>query len=113
MDLSDFISESITEITEGLLQAQKQVSKHGVDIRTAGGDTGYSEIEFDVAVTARHTKDLGGKAKLSVLGIGLELGKDGDKTTGLTSRIKFSVELSIPEEQMKLAAAGKGKKGKA
>ena len=108
MELENFISESILQITTGLIKAQEQVSIYGVDIKTSGGDIGYSEIDFDVAVTTKKSKDLGGEVKLSVLGIDLKAGKGGDKSDTIASRIKFSVQFSIPEEQLKLAA----KKGK-
>lgn len=104
MELDQFISESIQQITKGLLTAQEKVSQYGVDIRTNGASGGYTDIDFDVAVTTKNTKDLGGEARLSVLGIDLKAGKSGDKSNTVASRIKFSVEFSIPEEQMKLAA---------
>ena len=104
MELDIFIAESIGQITKGLLKAQEQVALHGVDIKTAGGDAGYSEIDFDVAVTTKKDTDLGGEAKLSVFGIDLKAGKGGGKTDSVASRIKFSVQFSIPEEQLKLAA---------
>jgi hypothetical protein len=112
MELDLFISESIVQITKGLLKAQEQVSVHGVDIKTAGGDAGYSEIDFDVAVTTAIDRDLGGEAKLSVFGIDLKAGKGGEKSDSVASRLKFSVQFAIPEEEMKLIAQQRGDSNK-
>lgn len=104
MEISKFISRSIHQVVKGLLDAQEVVAIKGVDIKTAGGDLGYSEIDFDLAVTTRTTNDKGGNVELSVLGADLKFGKSKDTQHSVASRIKFSVQFSIPEEQMELAA---------
>jgi len=104
MEISKFISRSIHQVVKGLLDAQEVVAVKGVDIKTAGGDDGYSEIDFDIAVTTRTTKDNGGNIELSVLGADLKFGKSTDTQQSVASRLKFSVQFSIPEEQMELAA---------
>ena len=63
---------------------------------------GYSEIDFDLAVTTRTTNDKGGNVELSVLGADLKFGKSKDTQQSIASRLKFSVQFSIPEEQMEL-----------
>ncbi len=104
MEISKFISRSIHQVVKGLLDAQEVVAVKGVDIKTAGGDVGYSEIDFDLAVTTRTTNDKGGNVELSVLGADLKFGKSKDTQHSVASRLKFSVQFSIPEEQMELAA---------
>ena len=107
MEISRFISRSIHQVVKGLLDAQEVVALKGVDIKTAGGDDGYSEIDFDIAVTTRTDKDTGGKFELSVLGTDIKLGKNKETQHSVASRLRFSVQFSIPEEQMELAAQTK------
>ena len=40
MKISHFISGGITEVVQGLLQAQKAVALYGVELKTTGGSTG-------------------------------------------------------------------------
>ena len=108
MKLDVFISESIVQLTKGLLKAQEQISMHGVNLKTGGAAAGYSKIDFDVAVTTKNDTDLGGKASLNVFGIDINASKGGQESLSEVSRIKFSVQYSIPQEEMKLAM----KKGK-
>ena len=112
MDISEFLRESIVEITDGLLKAQRQVGPYGVDIRTGEKGGAYSAIDFDIAVTTKEGSDTGGEAKLSVLGLDLKLGGNKDKDDTIASRIKFSVNFSIPEKEL-AAAAQQGKDNKA
>ena len=104
MQISRFISGSITEVVQGLLQAQKSVALYGVDLKTAGGHTGHSELEFDLAITTRSNHDKGGDVELSVLGIDLKLDKKNDISQSVASRLRFSVQFSIPEKEMQRVA---------
>ena len=70
--------------------------------KTAGGhETGFTELDFDLAVSTRSNHDKGGDVELSVLGVDLKLGKDKDTGHSTVSRLKFSVQFSIPQEQFK------------
>lgn len=109
MQIKRFISGSVSEVVQGLLQAQKAVALYGVDLKTTGGDMGYSELDFDLAVTTRTNQDKGGEVELSVLGVDVKLGKNKDVSHSVVSRLRFSVQFSIPEEQMQLAAQGQHK----
>ena len=102
MKISRFISGSVTEVVQGLLQAQKTVALYGVELKTTGGELGFSELDFDLAVTTRTKNDGGGDIELSVLGLDLKLGSDSSQST--VSRIKFSVQFSIPQEELQKAA---------
>ena len=107
MQISRFISGSISEVVQGLLQAQSAVALHGVDIKTSGGDLGYSELDFDLAVTTRTNQDKGGDVELSVLGVDIKWDKKNDSSQQNASRLRFSVQFSIPEAEMKKIAMGK------
>ena len=99
MKISRFISGGITEVVQGLLQAQEAVALYGVELRTTGGTAGFSVLNFDLAVTTRASKDSQGDIELSVLGIDLKLGKD--KSQSMVSRMKFSVEFAVPQAALK------------
>lgn len=117
MKISHFISGGITEVVQGLLQAQKAVALYGVELKTTGGSTGFesltdqtstgsgfSELDFDLAVTTRTDHDGAGDVELSVLGVDLKLAKDKDVSKSTVSRMKFSVQFSIPQEQLQKVA---------
>lgn len=67
MKISHLISGGITEVVQGLLQAQKAISLYGVELKTTGGSTrladgrasaaDFSTLDFDLAVTTRTSKD--------------------------------------------------------
>lgn len=104
MKISHFISGAVTEVVQGLLQAQGAVSIYGVVLKTTGDDGDFSQLDFDLAVSTRTTHDQGGDVELSVLGLDLKLGKDKDVSKSTVSRMKFSVEFSIPQEQLQRIA---------
>ena len=98
MQIKKFISGSVTEVVQGLLQAQEAVALYGVDLKTTGGGSasspqaGYSELDFDLAVTTRTNQDKGGDVELSVLGVDVKLGKNKDVSHSVVSRLRFSVQ---------------------
>jgi len=104
MDLSEFISESLTEIISGIKTAQEKPDGQlvGAEMFGApdkglllhGGTAGlFTVVDFDVSVVAE-TK-AGGKAGIRVWGIGAE--GAGERTSQQTSKVKFSVQLKIPK----------------
>lgn len=104
MDIKEFISETLSQITESIegnssslnpddLEAHELSKVRSVSTIVKGGF--ITSVEFDVAVTESSSKD--GGAKLSIAGFG-SLG--GDLTTGsqTVSRIKFTVPLHIKKK---------------
>ena len=64
----------------------------------------FSELDFDLAVTTRTDHDGAGDVELSVLSVDLKLAKDKDVSKSTVSRMKFSVQFSIPQEQLQKVA---------
>ena len=58
MQISRFISGGVTEVVQGLLQAQKAVALYGVELKTAY--TKRVSPHFDLAVSTRSNHDKGG-----------------------------------------------------
>lgn len=112
MNLQDFVSQALTEIAEGVKDAQKKVSdinqrpSHIYTQSQIGGSNlilGLDKdgnpihmIDFDVAVTSSEgTETKGGIAVVSGL---ISLGSQGksQETTQSVSRIKFKVPVCLP-----------------
>ena len=100
MELDKFIAQSLTQILQGLREANKTESfakenpkeaskpfllKHGSDIEAGSG------IEFDIAVTTKKTGSGSGKAKVRLTVIEADLGGTGSVSKEAVSRIKFTV----------------------
>lgn len=81
MELKKFITESVREIMSGVVAAQTEKHKYGID-----NDNGHG-IEFDVAVNVNSSIE--GKAGISVLEIGVS--SKGNVSESSTHRIKFTV----------------------
>jgi hypothetical protein len=104
MNLAEFVDESLTEILAGIRAAQKKEGGDaigaefpalaGKGLLVGGGRMGnFTVVDFDVSVVA-DTK-AGGKGGLKVWGVGIE-GEAG-RSSQQTSRIRFSVQVRIPE----------------
>jgi len=114
MELQEFIKTALTEIVEGIASARKATSKHDAligtnsaygDIKAAkivtdGHGRSISYVEFDIALTSSDSKDTKG-------GIGVFLGSVGLGSQGAShgetsshSRIKFSVPIVFPGDEI-------------
>lgn len=106
MDVKQFVTETLTQILDGIEDAQKAKPfrvAHSVRVGTEvpeGMIRGTPQnplflVDFDIAVTTTEEKDQKGGAKIQVIGIG---GFGGDLSqkaqTATSSRIKFRVPIS-------------------
>jgi len=116
MKLEDFISESITQIINGVEKAQKIAETKGAKVHpntllfnSSSGNSFIDEItdrpaqniDFDISITTKEEEGTSGKLGVfvSVFKAGLE-GKEGIEN--LTSnRIKFSVPIVLPYQKSK------------
>lgn len=108
MELKDFIKETITQIVNGVVEAQVEISKHGAEInpkrvqfKEAGQYNSYNSgkpqyVEFDVGLTS--IQKSGSSEGIGVFLGAISLGKKNDEGTELTavSRIKFSLPVVLP-----------------
>ena len=104
MNLAEFIDETLSEILAGIRSAQtKEGGEHvGAGMMEnpthsnllQGGDGMFTIVDFDVSVVAETTK--AGKAGIQVLSIG-EIKGGGERKSHESSRVKFSVQVRIPE----------------
>ena len=87
MELKEFITQTLVEIVEGVQEA-KDTAEHGVIMPQKAAGT-PQQVHFDVAVTT--TSSTSGGGKVSVIGIGGEVG--GRSEYQAVSRIKFEVPI--------------------
>ena len=109
MELKEFISETLLNISEGVRDAQKSERGKGskfapFSFQVNQGD-GFQDVpvphtnrlhnvEFDLAVTVNDSATAGGKISvLGILGAGVEARKDASQTTA--TRIKFTIPMSL------------------
>lgn len=110
MQLKDFVSETLNQIVEGIIAAQRFGDERGAlvnpkglvgsnnkaDWDRASGESA-SRIEFDVAITAVEGKGTKGGIGVFVGAIGLGSQGQSETSQSTVSRIKFSVPLHLPK----------------
>ncbi|MBH0048447.1 hypothetical protein [Pseudoalteromonas sp. NZS11_1] len=116
MDLKEFISESIVEIVEGIVDAQSRIksddalivpSVHNVFTQSKSGGTNLAigwdkkgnlinSVEFDVAVTSSEGTET--KGGIGVVAGIVALGSQGKslENNQSISRLKFRIPISFP-----------------
>ncbi|EGR3254952.1 hypothetical protein ACOLMZ_004312 [Vibrio parahaemolyticus] len=109
MELDKFVSKTLSMISKGVYDAQKECSAFGVIVNDSPsslakehGVYGSNEsiiqnVEFDVAITTEDTSN--GEGKISVMGIGVGGGGGIQSKDTYTSHVKFSVPISFPRQE--------------
>ena len=108
MELKEFIKATITQIVEGVVEAQIQIAAHGAEVNPKkvqfkeAGQYNYHNsgkphyVEFDVGLTS--TQKSGSSEGIGVFLGSINLGKKNDDGAeqSAVSRIKFSLPLVLP-----------------
>jgi ribosomal protein L1 len=101
MDLKTFVSESLTQIIQGVEEAQKANHTSAINTSFSSPNTNEKEthIEFDIAVTLE--KGTESKAGIAVFGGAINLGTQGksNKSDVTVSRIRFVVPVAFRLKQ--------------
>lgn len=116
MELKDFIREALSQIVQGVTEAQNAVASTGgeisprystrqqsthQDLKLLKSEKGgiIQNVEFDVAVTA--TEGTGTRGGIGVFVGAFALGSQGQSQSenSSLSRIKFSVPVTLPTSQ--------------
>lgn len=113
MDLKDFVSQALIQITEGVSDAQKVVQEKGGFVNPAvrQAETGQpmhdgrviQSVDFNVAVTVTEDSSCSGGGKLSVATVfkaNAETASSEKNST--TSKISFKVPLAVPIDPVSL-----------
>ena len=111
MELKDFIKETISAISNGIVESQKDLSDKGVIINPERMGTGKNggkvlrvdgwryvqDLEFEVNVSVDEETNVGGGAKIKVFGVGQIGGDAGAKSSSsVVNKLKFKVPVSFP-----------------
>jgi hypothetical protein len=101
MDLKTFVSKSLTQIIQGVEEAQKanQSSAINTSFSSPNSNEKETQIEFDIAVTLE--KGAESKAGIAVFGGAINLGAQGksNKSDVTVSRVKFIVPVAFRLKQ--------------
>lgn len=116
MELKEFVSETIKQIIDGVIEAQKyakdkeaqvnpshlqpvSVKKEGTVFKDNLGSRFAQTIEFDVAITAVDSSKLGAGAGLSVASL-FKAGVNGEtsENNSTANRIKFELPVILPNQ---------------
>ncbi|QWF70570.1 hypothetical protein KEF85_14765 [Methylomonas paludis] len=121
MQLREFIKETLTQIVDGVRDAQEP---NGGAFIVPAGDGGHKYadhprfsasarlkstiVDFDVAITAEDSDKVEGSGGIRVLSI--QFGAKGEAASKDTtvSRIQFAVPLLLPESQREWHKEGRG-----
>jgi len=115
MNVTEFVAETISQIVNGVVQAQGTVKTVGALVMPQGiichhedrgpqiavADRIYVPItivRFDVAVVASQAAEQSGKVGLRVLEIGLGGQLSKASTSESTSRIQFEIPVLLPSQ---------------
>jgi hypothetical protein len=120
MDLKQFVAETISQIVEGVLEADRRVGKVGAAVNPPNtvtnkrGDGPYGfyagaevkmfrpavqEISFDVVVNATQGTETKGGIGIQVGSIGLGRSGRSESENSSESRVKFSIPLLLPNSK--------------
>jgi hypothetical protein len=110
MELKNFVAESITQITEGILDAQNRLKDQWVRVNpkphanatavspmlyTAENGAAVFPLAFDVAVSAEEIKG-GGSFGIKVLNFGANIKTDSQQSSSRVSRVAFTIPIAYP-----------------
>ncbi len=97
MDLKDFVSESIKQITDGLIESHDYIKSKSPG--SQGVETGFKRINFDIGVQSNegNQNDLGGKITVAQI---FQMGtkSETNSSTQNVNRIQFDVQIHINQK---------------
>lgn len=116
MDISEFIKETIREVSNGVYQASIDCSQLGIIVNptiTVGENGEYiiprkpssvamqrrvQKIDFDIAVEVTETTEKSGQAGVAIHVVSGKGNYSKGQTNSTTSRISFSVPICLPTQ---------------
>lgn len=117
MELKDFVANAISEIIEGLVEAQKRVTPHGAYINPGNlmrstkevGETAIWDnrnnnyarsVAFDVALTVEEGTNTGAKVGVAAGIFNLGAGGASENKQLAVNRIQFSIPVLFPANDL-------------
>ena len=111
MELKEFIKTAITDITNAVSELQEELDNgavlnpildkgsNGIVINSEVREV--QRLDFDIAVTATETTDVGGKAMTGISVFGAKIGAGNETSTENVSRLTFSIPIVLPSTSVK------------
>ena len=105
MDLKTFVSETITQIADGIKDAQAKetgawicppVKPNQQENAIRDGQDAAQMLSFDIAVTTTDASGSTGGGSLKVLGVSLGGGINQETQNAVASRVQFSIPVVWP-----------------
>lgn len=111
MELKEFVSAVLTQIVEGVMDAQTKVTSESGKInprvqmhvdsfnklgRLIAGNDLVQMVDFDVALTVTQGAEGKGGIGIFVAGFGVGYKDESTASTSSVSRIKFQVPITLP-----------------
>ncbi len=109
IELSQFVSDALSQIVEGIADAQKRAIDRGAVINPRASEIVSSravgkgdycrlveDIEFDVAVTTAEGTKIAGKVGVLAAVMGAGIGAESTGQAQSISRIKFKIPIAFP-----------------
>lgn len=101
MELKEFISTTLKQVVEGVIDAQDYMKKEKINaiISPAGTYVKEKSIDFDVAITVNESNSTSAGGGINVASIITAGGKKNSESTEQSiSRVKFSVGVNLPRQ---------------
>ena len=95
MDIKEFVSETLSQIIDGVVDAQQQTK--GKNAVVAPHYAYQQKVGFDVAVTVVESMEKTGKAGITVWSIGGGVSGKSETSSSTVSRIKFEIAIELPK----------------
>ena len=107
MELQEFIKTVLVSVVRGVENAQLELRdskaivnpegfKRQIALEQLKESTGFTDVEFEVAVEVKNSTEQGGKVGIQVAIFQMGAGGKKDSTASHGSRIKFSVPVHLP-----------------
>lgn len=110
MELKDFITETLTQMMEGVKNAQEKAKGFGAIVNPPSphkkestidyGDLGEYQriqtIEFEVSLTSTSTSDSQKGISVAFAGIGAKGGKENTEQNSIVNKIRFDIPIALP-----------------
>ena len=94
MDVKEFLSETMKQIVDGILDAQEQTKNKGAVIVPHSGSE--SSVRFDIAVAVTEGAQASGIGSLQVYGDGSSVGGKTESSNSVVHRVQFEVPVEYP-----------------
>jgi hypothetical protein len=95
MDIKEFVSETLSQIIDGVVDAQGRSQPRSAVVAPFYGCR--QNVRFDVAVTVAEGKEVTGKAGISVWSIGAGGSAKSETSSSTVSRIQFEIPIELPK----------------